>query len=176
MGTCAADSSRADYYRMAIFVRSGHATRAGVLRARDRNHAAERQRGRSCRRVWRRGQPDGFWAARCCIVSFARHHLVRHRVYDDFAHPFRKTGAVRSNLHHGLCARADAETGTCREAGNARNARTSASSTCASSWSGPGPGAEPESSAARTIAFSSTGAADAAKEVAHFRALPFGHR
>ena len=66
----------------------GDAAHPGVFRARDRHHAAERQRGGSCRRVRRRRQPDGLRPARCRDVSLSRDHLVRDRFHDDVADAF----------------------------------------------------------------------------------------
>src|SRR5579859_6986275 len=71
-------------YRISLFVgrvRAYALFRAQLPRADHRGAAAERQSGGSCRRVWRRGQPDGFWAARRGDHSFTGDHVVRGDVH-----------------------------------------------------------------------------------------------
>ena len=84
----------------------GDAARAGLFRAGDRHHAAERIGGGPCRRVRRRRQPDGLRTARRGDVSLSRDHLVRDCFHDDFAGPFREARSL-GRSQHGLDSRAD---------------------------------------------------------------------
>src|SRR6202795_2913712 len=157
MGFVVTDRHRADLDRLARSVRTGDAARDGLLRTHYRNHATERERRGLGRRIRRRRKPDGLWPARRCHVPLARHHLVRHRVHDDVAHPFREARPIRSRKHHRLDPRANAKASS----GARKNSsgHSGADSGCA--WPSPGTG----SSAGANSATGAKPAARASQEI-----------
>jgi len=109
MGIVAADRDWSDFDWLARYIRSSHFACAGLLRADHRDHAAERKRGGFGWRVRGSGEPNGVWPARRRLISFSRHHLVRHSVHDDVTDTVCEAGAVGDNHEHRLNSRADAE-------------------------------------------------------------------
>src|ERR1700723_2524742 len=116
MGCIDACGGRPDLGRLAGVGGAGNVARYCVLRSDHRNYAAKRECGRPCGCIRGGGKPDRVWPSRSCHVSFARHHLVRGRLYDDFADAFLQTRNAPDK--HGVDSGADFATRYCsREAG-----------------------------------------------------------
>src|ERR1700723_3685272 len=116
MGCIDACGGRPDLGRLAGVGGAGNVARYCVLRSDHRNYAAKRECGRPCGCIRRGGKPDRVWPSRSCHVSFARHHLVRGRLHDDFADAFLQTRNAPDK--HGVDSGADFATRYCsREAG-----------------------------------------------------------
>src|ERR1700733_8851182 len=139
MGCVDAGGGRPDLGRLASLGRAGNTARHCVLRSDHRNHAAKRE----CRGPWGRirrgGKPDRVRPPRSGHVSFARDHLVRRRLHDDFADAVLQTRDTAGK--YGVDSGADFATGyrsreTCRSTSRSGAGPAFAASPCANTERG----------------------------------------